>query len=101
MIGIGTFLKLQKKGIAGVGQDEITEVLEALGITLTCNEVPISPESFRALGETASLPHAQLIDLHGTLKGGGKFHCLLAVTVDSDSRHSVLSPHGTIAQLAT
>ena len=80
MIGLGGILKLVK---GGLGPDELKEVLSAAGMELEFNPVAPSIESFRPLAECASLPGSKLLELKGTMKGGGLIHALLVMNQET------------------
>lgn len=75
-IGLGSIMKLAK---GGLGPDELAEILAAAGMDLAMLQVTPSLETFRPLAEAASLPSSKMIELKGTMKGGGAIHALLVM----------------------
>jgi hypothetical protein len=76
MIGLSGILKLAK---GGLGPEELKEILSAAGMDLEFNPVPANLETFRSLAVPASLPGSKLLELKGTMKGGGLIHALLVM----------------------
>jgi hypothetical protein len=78
-IGLGSLIKLTR---GGLGPDELGEILAAAGMDLTMTPVEANVESFRPLALSASLPSARLIEMKGSMKGGGQIHALLVMSPD-------------------
>jgi hypothetical protein len=85
MIGLGGMMKLAK---GGLGPDDLKEILSAAGMELDFNLVAPSLETFRPLAASASLPGSKLLELKGTMKGGGQIHALLVMNQQSDKSDS-------------
>jgi hypothetical protein len=80
MLKLGSLVKLMK---GGIGQDELEEILAQAGMNLSFAAVQPSVESFRPLAQSASLPSSKMIELKGTMKGGGQIHALLVLSSGS------------------
>jgi hypothetical protein len=76
-LGLGSIMKLAK---GGLGPDELGEILGAAGMYVTFAPVAAGIESFRPLAVSASLPSAKIMELKGTMKGGGSLHALIVMT---------------------
>lgn len=76
MISLSGIVKLAR---GGIGVDELKELLTAVGMDLKFTSVPAAAASFHPLAESASLPCAELLELRGTMKGGGSIHALLVM----------------------
>jgi hypothetical protein len=66
-----------------VSQDELEEILAAVGMKLAFSPAAPTIEGFRPLAQSASLPGAKMIELKGKMKGGGTLHALLVMNSDS------------------
>jgi hypothetical protein len=80
MIGLGGILKLAK---GGLGPDELKEILSSIGMDIEFNPVQANLETFRSLAVPASLPGSKLLELKGTMKGGGHIHALLVMNQET------------------
>ena len=77
MIGPGMLMKLAR---GGIGPDELAEILSAAGIEATFKKASADLDTFRPLAEIASLPSSELLEMKGTMKGGGRLHALMVIT---------------------
>lgn len=76
MIGLKTLTKLAK---GTVSQDEIEEMLAAMGVDLAIEPVPedAKPIAFQRAAEAAIVPGAELVAVTGRMKNGDQVAALL------------------------